>query len=550
MLKIECYDAISFLKTIDDESIDMVCSSSPYWNQRDYETTGIHWDAMTYKPIDSIYEIIIPEWQGELGSEPTIELFIGHMVMIYREIKRVLKKTGVVWMNIGDSFLTNAKGKGVNAYAKSENNNYKKKLNGLLEKNLIMVPARLALALQMDGWTIRNDAIWAKANGLPESVQDRFTRNHEYFFHLVKSQRYYFDMQAVAEPVAESTPARMQRGVSSVHKMVNGAPGQSPHSMNQPRENENLSGGDFSSKYASAQPDHGGESHRRPYPTRSKRSVMTLPTSPSAYDFCRCGRLYLGSERKLIREERLNPETNKMQVYMKPCLNCGKDDDYISHYAAYSRALIEPLIKSSCPEIVCKNCGTPYQRIVRKVGSNWEERKANGAPMRYGMNNNKGQGSTNYGGSQYINESEEDETLYMDYGDSIRKRASTPGSEITSKTSVFRTGKVAIKESSGWQKMCECDTDETRPGTCLDPFLGSGTTAMTAISLNRDFIGADINPDYVALTNARIARWREDPQFKSQHSTLSIPDENQSINEVPLGSSKPVQINLFGDNNG
>lgn len=574
MLRIDSTDAISFLKTLDDNSVDCVVTSPPYLAVRDYKTDGYQWESVTYSPILGMDPITVSEWKGELGSEPTVELYVGHLLLIFREVYRVLKKTGVFWLNLGDKHgrvprpLSPSDGKRPDKKRKTmfETEFYGKSKAVMKEKSLAMVPARVALALQSEGWILRSDCIWFKPNPLPGSQEDRFTTNHEYVFQLVKSKKYYFDMQAVAEPVAESTPARNKRGVSAVHKMVNGAPGQTKHSMNQPREN-----------VKSAQLNHDGESKRIPYPTRSKRSVMIVSTVGSSYDFCRCGRLYLGSERKRIREERLDPETGKLRKYMTNCLNCGQKDQYVAHFAPYPPKLITPLIKAGCPEMVCSTCGTPYRRIVRKVGSNWEERKANGAPMRYGMNNNKGQGPTNYGGSTYVETAAndgshnkepyqennphrmrlEEDGIYMDYGDSVRKRASAPGSEITSKTSVFRTGKTPIKESSGWQKMCQCDIDQVKPGIVCDPFLGSGITVMTALSLDRDFIGCEINPDYVSLSHARIARWREDPQFRNQYVTVDMPqlssNDSSPLNGAGngiLGSSKPVQINLFGDDNG
>lgn len=579
MLRLECTDAISFLRSLDSNSVDCMVHSPPYLAQRRYSADGYLWESITYTPMSGLPAITIPEWRGELGLEPTVDLYVGHLMTIYREAKRVLKPSGSFWLNIGD---------------KHE------------EKSLTLIPQRFALALEADGWYLRADCIWHKPNGLPGSQVDRFTINHEYVFHCTKSLRYWFDMQAVAEPIAESTGPRMDRGISAVHKNVDGAPGQSKHSMMQPRENAKLSGGDFSKEYTAAQPEHGGDSHRKPYLTRSKRTVMTVPTVGSAYDFCRCGRLYLGSERAQIREERINPETGKLQEYMKPCLECGRDDQYVSHYAAYNRALIEPLIEATCSPMVCSVCGTPYKRIVKKVGSNWQERKEAGASVRYGINNNKGQGPTHYGGSQYVTDSHANdgthnkepyrgnnphrmrltidrpqrrraEELFQEHGltqahlDAIvavgladtgkaLHTMSGAGKNAEETQRLADEAKAALggyyrefcynhrRETLGWQKMCSCETDETEPGIVCDMFSGSGTTAMTAISLGRRFVGCEINPDYVALSNARIARWREDPQFKTEHSTISPENAPSALNEVPLGSSKPVQMALFGDN--
>ena len=165
---------------IPDESIDCVVTSPPYWGLRDY---GLG---------------------GQLGLEPTPEEYCANMVAVFREVWRVLKPTGTVWMNLGDSYVgTGHKGEytdpkhseGRNGQAVAINN----KVNGLKSKDLVGIPWRVAFALQADGWYIRSDIIWSKPNPLPEPVQDRPTKAHEYVFLLTKSSRYYYDVDAIRE---------------------------------------------------------------------------------------------------------------------------------------------------------------------------------------------------------------------------------------------------------------------------------------------------------------------------------------------------------------
>lgn len=555
MIEIENTDAITFLRSLEPNSVDCFIYSPPYLALRQYSVSDYVWESVSYSPMPGLPEITIPEWQGELGLEPTVEMYIGHLLLINREAKRVLKPTGNLFLNIADKH-----GRGTRALWDGDSKRQDKKRKKMFdqdgyaqspavlkEKSLVLVPQRIALALDADGWYVRGDYIWDKVNPLPGSQQDRFTISHEYVFHLTKQPNYWFDLQAVAEPVAESTIPRSQRGVSEVHKMVDGAPGQSRHSMMKPRQNAKMSGGDFSKKYAGAQIEHGAESHRKPYLTRTKRSVMhvesdaceccgqevveygkssvmQLSTIGSAYDYCRCGRLYLGSERAQIRGERTNPDTGETEKIMTACLNCGKDDNYVSHFAAYNRNLIEPLILSGCPPMVCSTCGTPYQRMTKRVGGNWEKRKESGAPGHYGMNNNKGQGITSYGNSYYEDEIPVNEAKQVLGG-------------------YYREFLTANRETLGWKKMCKCETDQTRPGVVADFFSGSGTTAMTALVNERDFIGCELNPDYHALSLARVERWREDPQFRSEDEGIT---PEQLERGDTLGHSKPVMINLFG----
>lgn len=155
---------------------------------------------------------------SQLGLEPTPEAYVDNLVAVFREIRRVLRDDGTVWLNLGDSYVgTGNKGEykdpkyadGRNGQAVALNN----KVTGLKSKDLVGIPWRVAFALQADGWWLRQDIIWAKANPMPESVTDRCTRSHEYVFLLTKSARYYFNNEAIKEPAVtcESRPPGIVR---------------------------------------------------------------------------------------------------------------------------------------------------------------------------------------------------------------------------------------------------------------------------------------------------------------------------------------------------
>ena len=190
MLKIDNFknkiiqgDALNVLKTISDESIDCVMTSPPYWALRDY---GI---------------------EGQLGLESTFQEYITKLCDIFDEIKRVLKKTGTCWVNIGDT------------YGGSGNNgNYKdpKDINGrtgqskainknAIAKSLCQIPSRFAIQMCNRGWILRNEIIWHKSNAMPSSVKDRFTVDFEKLFFFTKSKKYYFETQY--EPVINHSDA-------------------------------------------------------------------------------------------------------------------------------------------------------------------------------------------------------------------------------------------------------------------------------------------------------------------------------------------------------
>jgi DNA modification methylase len=196
-------DALTVLKTLESESVDMCVTSPPYFGLRDY---GV---------------------DGQIGLEDTPEQYISRLVDVFREVRRVLRDDGTLWLNIGDSYNGSQKGSGGTGKISAKQNsnkgaNYayggkplKMDIKGLKAKDLIGIPWMLAFALRADGWYLRQDIIWAKPNPMPESVRDRCTKSHEYIFLLSKSPRYYFDAEAIAEPVADTTIKRLSQDVEN-----------------------------------------------------------------------------------------------------------------------------------------------------------------------------------------------------------------------------------------------------------------------------------------------------------------------------------------------
>lgn len=177
------------LKGLPDESVHCCVTSPPYWGLRDY---GV---------------------DGQLGLEPTPEEYVAKMVKVFREVRRVMRKDGTLWLNLGDSYtkegLSGMGGPTVGKRNLGGMNTIAKKVpQGLKPKDLVGMPWRLAFALQDDGWYLRSDIIWSKPNSMPESVADRPTKAHEYIFLLSKSGKYFYNAEAIKEPVAESTIGR------------------------------------------------------------------------------------------------------------------------------------------------------------------------------------------------------------------------------------------------------------------------------------------------------------------------------------------------------
>ena len=249
-------DALAVLRTLPDGLARCCVTSPPYFGLRDY---GM---------------------DGQLGLEPTPDAYVARMVEVFREVRRVLSDDGTLWLNVGDSYAAMRSYQVPSTKGGAKHSPAQGKLgasvvpDGLKGKDLVGIPWRLAFALQSDGWYLRSDVIWAKNNPMPESVTDRPTKAHEYVFLLSKQARYYYDAAAIAEPVTESTTARLaqdvdhQRGSDRVPGKTNGRMKAVP-----PRF-----GG---SKYGDADTPESRTKSGKPYiatATRNARTVWTIAT--------------------------------------------------------------------------------------------------------------------------------------------------------------------------------------------------------------------------------------------------------------------------------
>lgn len=240
-------DCRETLKTLPDESVQCCVTSPPYWGLRDYGC------------------------DGQIGLESEMEDYVGQLVAVFREVRRALRKDGTLWLNLGDSYngyMANQRATSISANNQHARpvfeSGHGRRTDTLKPKDLVGIPWRVAFALQSDGWWLRQDIIWSKPNPMPESVRDRCTKAHEYLFLLTKSDRYYWDQEAIREPHMEVSLARAKRNR-------------------------------FGGKYVGSDPtEHGalksgngygpnGNTHTVCSPGgRNKRSVWTIPTAPYA----------------------------------------------------------------------------------------------------------------------------------------------------------------------------------------------------------------------------------------------------------------------------
>nr|WP_258469533.1 site-specific DNA-methyltransferase [Priestia megaterium] len=236
-------DSLSLLKTIPDNTIQSCITSPPYYGLRDY---GV---------------------DGQLGLEESVSDYVQNLVKVFREVKRVLKNDGTLWLNLGDSYAGSGKGarkakdKQYHGYVpdpdspqiKIKNKEYK-------PKDLMGIPWRVAFALQEDGWYLRSDIIWNKPNAMPESVTDRPTKAHEYIFLFSKSPKYYYNNEAIKEPAihGDPNPPRGSKGVIG---------------QNNKGSRVDKKRGSFNGKYKDL-------AFRAIREIRNKRSVWTVTTKP------------------------------------------------------------------------------------------------------------------------------------------------------------------------------------------------------------------------------------------------------------------------------
>lgn len=180
-------DCLDLLRQMESESVQTCVTSPPYWGLRDYGVAG------------------------QIGLEETPDAYVARLVEVFREVRRVLRDDGTLWLNLGDSYATTGKNRteaqatakhGLNGGVKSQTAMLKQQPKitaGLKQKDLVGIPWMVAFALRADGWYLRQDIIWAKPNPMPESVTDRCTKSHEYIFLLSKSAKYFYDAEAIKE---------------------------------------------------------------------------------------------------------------------------------------------------------------------------------------------------------------------------------------------------------------------------------------------------------------------------------------------------------------
>ena len=445
--KIHNIDALEGLKQLPDNYIDCVMTSPPYWALRDYGIEPHVWDAWDkktgkcwnqsehsfnvkapprrnrnpddVKDSDSIQAGNIGSqhklpfiafcskcqaWKGSLGLEPTFDLYIKHLCDIFDEVKRVMKKEGTCWVNLGDTYSNKDSGgdnvMGNPEFARPHRENVIRppKETQLPSKSLTLIPFRFAIEMINRGWILRNTIIWQKPNCMPSSAKDRFTVDFEYLFFFVKQKKYFFEAQY--EPQLESSIKRYQYEFPGYPGDI--YPNEKRDSPNNFNGNRMIEGG------------------------RNKRTVWSICPQPF-------------------------PE---------------------AHFAVYPEELCETPIKAGCPEFVCKKCGKAKEKLYDYEKEGLVKCNARGE-------------------------------LRPNTGEDIH----------FTKSMGYKEKYNSIPKFKGYTN-CNCNTG-FKGGIVLDPFIGAGTTVIVALKQSKQFIGFEINKEYIEIANKRIKPYLEQTNIQS-----------------------------------
>lgn len=498
-------DVIDVLRTLPERSVQCVITSPPYYGLRSYGGGS-----------------------AEIGSEETPACYIEKLVSVFREVRRVLRDDGVVWLNIGDSYNGSMKGymgngkwadrgKAKQGTSAGSLGIMPTKVAGLKPKDLLMIPARVALALQADGWWLRADCIWAKSNPMPESVTDRPTRSHEHVFMLTKSARYFYDALAVREPAAASSIARISQPNFANQQ---GGPKDYRNGVNRNRsQRQTLE--NFAAN-----------------PGRQQRDVWFVPT-----------RSFKGAHFATFPENLITPCLLAASSERGCCPACGAPWRRMTEHTPGDAEAIDRPKKTAGmnsktstlslsgngskewatrggkrnsigwqPTCTCNQEGIAYKRDDLEVIATPTGERGGDDPTletgRAGLNRPRGQNEgnrpiTRYEQRQYAAqlrtspqraamEAEVSPTTFAHYVRSDRSGARPLPQELLERW--IATGWLQAVAAPAFTPF------ESVACVVLDPFVGSGTTGVVARKHGRSFVGIDLKADYLEMADARIAQ--------------------------------------------
>jgi len=376
--------------------------------------------------------------------EPTPELYVAHLVQVFREVRRVLRDDGTLWLNLGDSFCGGGNNRGnimplsekqpSNKGATGQCAGLKPRTSNLKPKDLVGIPWMVAFALRADGWWLRRDIIWSKDNPMPESCRDRPTTAHEYVFLLTKSAKYFYDAEAVKEPLARASVKRLKQ---PGFEQQAGGPKDYGHRTNQNRSARKALC-NLHEKLIAAEKwgdRHEGWSARDPGIGRACRSVWTGANQPSS----------------------------------------------LEHYASFPVWLAKRCIQAGTSEKgACPTCGAPWARLLRRDSDT----------------------DTSYKGSSFS----KGKTVNRDGGDRAQKGERFIKMPAGWEPTCSCAGQECPGHHLAPARGAEPAQPDALPQVVLDPFAGTGTVGVACIELEREFVGIELADSYVEMAGRRLEK--------------------------------------------
>lgn len=505
-------NAMELANQLPDESIDMIITSPPYFQLRSYLPKG-H-----------------PDKEKEIGSETDPYEYINNLVKLFNVLKRKLKKSGTCWVNIGDVYFGGSGGpqsfernaNNIKWYDESNRNPHrrdKSKYDWMQPKQLMLIPSRFAILMQEFGWILRNDLIWKKENAMPTSVNDRFKPSYEHIFFFAKSRHYFFDLNSIREPHKSSLKSLQNRINYDTErrggKLQEGELGTGQWSTNKRQINPLGRVPADSWKYS----EHENEgqntkalkerlAYARNVEGMEHDSAINHPMGKTPEDVIKYETGYEGG-RKLRKSPNdafhpagktpsdvydnftKNPEgmkrLNTLSTEEKMHPLGGTPDDFFSintephpfaHFAVYPVKLIEAPIKAGCPKEICSKCGTPRFPITTRIGGPQGDH-------------------TKFMNDRYTEESKKTEHSF-----------DASGSTLSNRYLEFGYPEYKIDYTK-----CNCKNNYFVGGIVLDPFIGSGSTAIACEIFRRRWIGFELNDDYIKIAEQRLAEYKKQKEF-------------------------------------
>lgn len=520
-------DCRDVLRGMAAESVHAAITSPPYFGLRAYEGVKPSWWGGKPHCRHRLVQNMCTHcgaWWGLLGLESSLSLFLQNIVEVFREVRRVLRPDGTLWVNFGDSFCGDGSAGGTMGSTKlgspkrantarpevtnpQDFGRWNKDYGGLKPKDLCMMPARIAIALQWDGWILRSQIPWLKGTPLPESVLDRPTSAIEYIYQFVKQEEYYYDKEAVrvAAKVDSRAGGRQRAALMGDGRYVR---------MANPKDADGRTArypGYQASTRARRNSEwftEGLEAVRRGLlqDEAGDPLAMLVNAEPFSVEMCaECDTCFAQKDYRKL-EKVLDGEGQER----RKC-TCGSIK-WVSHFATYPRALVTPLILSSTSEYgCCSHCGAPYVRVLEEKAhvGDWHpnparkhDRGAIGGTVKWakgGVAKDKGKPVTEMG----------------------KPHAISGGGT--------HTGQVFPAPATiGWKATCDHPLfpNSVKPCVVLDPFNGSGRTGLAALALGREYVGIDASEEYIAM-----ARWQLQ-QFSDslkEHAVVEVDAEEAEI---------------------